>query len=85
MTLCFTEFHVWQWEDEHKKWNPYNIMATVALEKASISGKTSLSMDICNRHYTIDLKTMEQINDDTRVKRNIKMLNISKYISMLII
>lgn len=72
-----SDFHVWEWEDEYSKWNPYNVMATIALETASCNNKKSLTLDMGSKQYMIDLKAMKQVNKDTEVERNIKKLNIS--------
>ncbi|XP_071091568.1 poly [ADP-ribose] polymerase 2-like [Haliotis cracherodii] len=66
------DFYVWQWENEHGKWNPYPADTSLLLEQAQRDG-TDETVDIEAQHrsYAIDLKTMEQINTTTNVARKV--------------
>ena len=68
--LC-ADYHIWQWEDEHGNWNPYDATITLALEKGHQGGSTNVAIVACHRAYTVDLGSMQQVNDATKVKRKI--------------
>ena len=75
-----TEFYVWQWEDEHGKWNPYQAKAAVKLENTKQEGDGSVELNIFNREYVVDLGTMKQVNNDTEVCRNVQRIKAGRYI-----
>lgn len=64
----FSDYYVWQWEDEKGKWNPYDAQVSADLENAKDSGKT-ISIVAAHRSYDLDLSKMEQINTVTNVAR----------------
>ncbi|XP_006818261.1 poly [ADP-ribose] polymerase 2-like isoform X2 [Saccoglossus kowalevskii] len=70
------DYFVWQWQDEKNKWNPYNVKNTVVIEASHKAGSDNVGIEALRRTYTIDLKKMEQINDDTDVTRKIERLQV---------
>lgn len=67
-----SDYHIWQWEDEHGNWNPYHAKQAIELETNSQNGTGSVSLVASHRAYTVDLSKMEQVNDSTGVKRTVK-------------
>ena len=63
---------MWEWEDEHGRWNPYGIQTGVDLETAKGGSASSVSLESCGRSYTVDVAQMEQTNDVTSIKRNVR-------------
>ena len=61
---------MWEWQDEHGKWNPYN--ARTCLDLTSAADDDEIKVTACSRKYTINKGKLEQVNDDTGVKRNVR-------------
>ncbi|MED6258162.1 Poly [ADP-ribose] polymerase 2, partial [Ataeniobius toweri] len=64
---------VWQWKGDDGQWEPYPDEACSALDAATSSGKTSVTLTLGEgRDYDVDLKKMVQINPVTKYKRKIR-------------
>ena len=75
--LCVTEYALWQWEDEHGRWNPYNLSSSLDLEDMHQGGATSpVTLMAYGRAYTVDVAKMEQTNDVTGVVRKVKRAGV---------
>lgn len=66
-----SEYYVWQWEDEHGKWNPFLAATSLELEEARDSKKGSVAFKASHRSYEVDLAKMEQVNTTSDVKRKV--------------
>ena len=72
-SLYFTDdLYTWEWEDEHSHWNPYLPDAVISLEEAHSGGEKSVALSAMGRNYTVDLKKLVQVNDDTGVERKVR-------------
>ncbi|XP_072169723.1 poly [ADP-ribose] polymerase 2-like isoform X1 [Diadema setosum] len=67
-----SEYFVWEWQDEKKRWNAYCPEHAIALENGWQNNDGAVSLNIASRNYTMDLNKMEQSNDDTQVVRQIR-------------
>jgi len=66
-------FTVWQWMDEHSTWHDYDIVVSRKIEILYSAGSGgSIDVEICGRHYEIDITSMQQVNKDTKVTRKIR-------------
>ena len=85
----FVDFHVWEWEDENGRWNPYNITASVLLEKELMDGGNTVQIEAYGRNYTIDIAKKIQTNDDTGVQRDVQRQKSgtwsSEYVLLLLV
>ncbi len=81
MNDSIADFYVWEWEDEHGHWNPYDTNSTLLLElgRGKKEKTVEIHVEAFDRDYTIDLKNMVQTNNDTGVKRNVRRQKLSKY------
>lgn len=67
-------FFVYQWQNEHKKWEPYNAEAMIQIAEALDKDQTSLSLTCQTRSYDIDLKKLNQTNTSTNVIRKVQCI-----------
>ena len=72
-------FFVYQWQNEHKKWDPYNADAMVQIAGALDKDQTSLSLTCQSRSYDIDLKKSVQTNTSTNVIRKVQRVKSSLF------
>lgn len=63
---------VWEWLDEHGLWHPYAGSVQQLLQQAEASAKNSVSITAAGRQYTVSLKNLTQVNDDTGVSRAVR-------------
>lgn len=70
-------FFVYQWQDDKKKWEPYNAEMMVHFADALDKDQTSLSVTCQSRPYDIDLKKLTQTNTSTNVTRKIQCVKSS--------
>ena len=73
-------FFVYQWQNEHKKWDPYNAEAMVQIAEALAKDQTSLSMTCQSRSYDIDLTKLVQTNTSTNVTRKVQRVKSSLFL-----
>ncbi|XP_013383851.1 poly [ADP-ribose] polymerase 2-like [Lingula anatina] len=66
-----TDFYTWQWKDDKNQWSFFGVDISVKLEKSFHSQDNTVSLTIANKSYTVDIKKMEQKNDDTGYSRKI--------------
>ena len=74
-------FFVYQWQNEHKKWEPYNAEAMIQIAEALDKDQTSLSLTCQTRSYDIDLKKLNQTNTSTNVIRKVQCIKSSSFSS----
>ena len=72
-------YHVWSWEDEHGKYNPYGPKVTLDLENAHSNSESTVDIEAMGRSYSVDLDQMEQTNTATKVKRKVKREQSSEF------
>ena len=77
--MKLTDFHIWQWEDEHSTWQTYSADSVLYLEKANQENDTSVSFKAYGRDYTVDLSSMQQSNDATGVSRNVARIKSGEF------
>jgi hypothetical protein len=79
--LCLhnADYFSWEWQDENKRWNPYNVQTSVSLEKARVAGEQDVTFEAFKRAYTVNINKMEQVNDDTGVVRKVQRVKSCKY------
>jgi len=68
---------VWEWEDEGKTWHAYKAGHCRLLEASKLCGLDEVSITSVGRDYTVDLKRMVQINDETKAERTIRRIDTS--------
>lgn len=76
-TLCILLVEVWEWEDEGKTWHAYKAGHCRLLEAAKLNDLDRVSITSVGRDYTVDLKHMVQINDETKTERTIRRIDTS--------
>ena len=69
---CNLDYYIWEWEDEHGRWNPYGVAATVLLEKELMNDGKDVHIEALGRNYTVDIVKNVQTNDDTGVQRGVR-------------
>lgn len=68
---------LWEWEDEHSKWHGYNAGTCRLLEASHLCSVNTVNTSSMGRSYTVDLKRMVQVNDTTKMERNIRRVDTS--------
>ncbi|CAH0556432.1 unnamed protein product [Brassicogethes aeneus] len=63
---------VWQWRDDRGLWHPYGPVDSRIIEAAHTVGDDDVSLNTLGRIYTIDLHTMQQLNEDTGTTRPVQ-------------
>lgn len=76
--LVFAEFYIWQWKDEHEKWNPYSAEVTLQLEEAREKNQPEVKFEVFSRPYAVNLPKMEQVNLATNVVRSVVRIQSGK-------
>jgi|UniRef100_A0A7S4LM59 DCN1-like protein 4/5 len=69
---------VWAWQDERGDWNEYDHATSQAIEAALVTRKPKLSIRANRYTYTVDLRAMKQVNDNTKQSRPIRQICPSK-------
>ncbi|XP_065908564.1 poly [ADP-ribose] polymerase 2-like isoform X2 [Dysidea avara] len=72
-----TTSEVWEWEDEGKTWHAYKAGHCRLLEAAKLCDLDEVSISSVGRDYTVDLKRMVQINDESKTERNVRRIDTS--------
>lgn len=77
-------FLVWEWQNEHAQWIPYDPSVTHQLETSytkitssqrAARRKGAVPITAAGRSYTVDIVKMEQCNDSTGVIRKVRRIN----------
>ncbi|XP_049822761.1 E3 ubiquitin-protein ligase TRIP12 isoform X2 [Aethina tumida] len=63
---------VWQWRDDRGMWHAYGAVDSRIIEAAHMVGDDDVSLNTLGRIYTIDLHTMQQLNEDTGTTRPVQ-------------
>nr|XP_018917455.1 PREDICTED: E3 ubiquitin-protein ligase TRIP12 isoform X1 [Bemisia tabaci]XP_018917456.1 PREDICTED: E3 ubiquitin-protein ligase TRIP12 isoform X1 [Bemisia tabaci] len=63
---------MWQWRDDRTLWHPYSPIDSRIIEAAHQAGEDEVTLTTLGRTYTIDLHTMQQINEDTGTSRPVQ-------------
>lgn len=69
---------VWAWQDDYGDWNEYDPTTSQAIEAAFLAKKPKVSIKMNRYAYTVDLKTMKQVNESTKRSRPIRQVVPSK-------
>lgn len=70
-------YFVYEWQNEHKKWEAYNAEIMIKIADAINNDQTTLSVTAQTRSYDIDLKKLIQTNTSTNVTRKIHCIKSS--------
>lgn len=62
----------WQWKDDRGLWHAYSSIDSRIIEAAHLSGEDEISLTMLGRTYTLDLHSMQQINEDTGTTRPVQ-------------
>ena len=68
---------IWEWQDENGTWNGYSSPTQRLLEACRLCGADKTSIEVAGRQYTVDLKAMQQVNEETGVTRNVQRVDES--------
>ena len=69
LPCLFSDYFVWEWEDENSNWNPYSLEHQMALFN---SKGDDVSLSVAGRNYEVDKAGLSQTNSDTGVSRTIR-------------
>lgn len=72
-------FFVYEWQNENKKWEVYNVESMVKIADALNKDQTTVSITSQTRSYDIDLKKLHQKNTSTNVIRKIHCVKSSEF------
>ncbi|CAK1548387.1 unnamed protein product [Leptosia nina] len=64
----------WQWRDDRGVWRSYSWAECRALEAGASAGEEEVCLATLGRSYTVDLTTMQQLNDHTGTARPVQRL-----------
>ncbi|XP_022824637.1 E3 ubiquitin-protein ligase TRIP12 isoform X2 [Spodoptera litura] len=64
----------WQWRDDRGVWRSYSWAENRALEAAALAGEEEVCLTTLGRSYTVDISTMQQLNDHTGTARLVQRL-----------
>ena len=76
-------FFVYQWQNENKKWEPYNAEVMIQIADALQNDQTNLSVTCQSRSYDIDLKKLIQTNTSTNVTRKVQCVKSSLFFTLV--
>ena len=62
----------WQWKDDRGLWHAYSSIDSRIIEAAHMTGEDEISLTMLGRTYTVDLHSMQQINEDTGTTRPVQ-------------
>lgn len=62
----------WQWKDDRGLWHAYSSIDSRIIEAAHLTGEDEISLTMLGRTYTVDLHSMQQINEDTGTTRPVQ-------------
>lgn len=62
----------WQWKDDRGVWRSYSWGESRALEGGATAGEEEVCLTTLGRSYTVDLTTMQQLNDHTGTARPVQ-------------
>jgi hypothetical protein len=72
-------YFVYEWQNENKKWEPYNAQVMTQIADTLNQDNTTLSITSQTRTYDIDLKKLVQTNTSTNVTRKIRSVKSSSF------
>ncbi|CAI7994463.1 E3 ubiquitin-protein ligase TRIP12, partial [Geodia barretti] len=62
----------WEWQENEGSWRAYNSLDNRNIEMAHLAHEEECNISVMGRDYTIDLGTMQQINEDTGTTRSVR-------------
>ncbi|KAL4705000.1 hypothetical protein ACJJTC_009788 [Scirpophaga incertulas] len=62
----------WQWRDDRGVWRSYSWAESRALEAGASAGEEEVCLSTLGRSYTVDLASMQQLNDHTGTARPVQ-------------
>ena len=68
---------VWEWQDENGTWNGYSSPTQRLLEACHLCGVEKTSIEVAGTPYTMDLKAMQQVNEESGATRKVQRADIS--------
>ncbi|XP_050411436.2 E3 ubiquitin-protein ligase TRIP12 [Patella vulgata] len=62
----------WQWQDDRNIWHSYTPIDSRIIEDAYSAAEDEISLTTVGRTYTVDFKSMQQINEDSGTARPVQ-------------
>lgn len=72
-------YFAYEWQNENKKWEPYNAQVMTQIADALDQDNSTLSITSQTRTYDIDLKKLVQTNTSSNVTRKIRSVKSSSF------